>query len=568
MDHEADLLPVRAVNAFVFCPRLFWLEYVEMTFEDNEHTLEGSHVHRRVDKPGGSMPPPGGEADSAGEDPAGGRWHSRSLWLSDSGTGVSGKIDIVEEEDDVAGGVMPVDMKKGKAPEGEGLWPADEVQLVLQALLLRAAGYSVHRVAAWYHGSRRRVVVEIASEHEERARRAVVEARACVSGKRPPLPLVDSPRCEGCSLNPICLPDEVNALRSDHLLRKGEGALRRIRPPRDDALPLYVQSSGARVRLSKGCLKIHPSPRDDGEVKTVGMAQLSQVCLMGAVQITTQALQACLRAGIPVSFFSSGGWFYGRTEGLGNRQVQVRIAQFGAYRSVTALGLARTLVADKVANCRTMLRRNAGQDHGRDEVLARLKEIDDRVHRAEEAQTLLGLEGEAARCYWGVYSELLAGGDEAFRMKGRSRRPPRDPANALLSFGYSLLVKDCTLACLGAGLDPYLGMYHTPHHGRPSMALDLMEPFRPLIVDSVVLQLVKRREAKRSDFIFTGQAVAMKPRLRKALIQRYERRMDELVTHPVFGYRISYRQVLSVQARLTARALMGEIDSMPSFRTR
>jgi len=163
----------------------------------------------------------------------------------------------------------------------------------------------------------------------------------------------------------------------------------------------------------------------------------------------------------------------------------------------------------------------------------------------------------------------MVGRDEpAFLMGGRNRRPPEDPTNALLSFGYALLVKDCVLAISGCGLDPHLGVFHTPHHGRPALALDLMEPFRSIIIDSVVLQMIRRGEAKPDDFVRTGQAVAMKPRVRKKLISAYERRMDELVTHPVFGYRISYRRILAVQARLIARFFCAEIDDMPSFRTR
>jgi CRISPR-associated protein Cas1 len=131
-----------------------------------------------------------------------------------------------------------------------------------------------------------------------------------------------------------------------------------------------------------------------------------------------------------------------------------------------------------------------------------------------------------------------------------------------------LLTKDCVLAVRTAGLDAYLGVFHTTHHGRPSMALDLMEPFRPLIADSVVLGVIRRREVSSDGFKNTGQAVAMEQPARRALIAAYERRMAEEITHPLFGYRISYRQVLSVQARLLARTLTGEIDAMPSFRTR
>ena len=556
---ESDLIQLRAANAHKFCPRLFWLEYVAGEFAHNEHTIKGKSVHKRVDKPGGNMPAPGDDEPD---------WDTRSLWLSDEALGVTGKIDFVDVEDD--GRVYPVDTKKGSAPPGDDeIWPADSVQITLQALLLRSYGYDVDQMAIWYHGSRKRVYVELTDERIDDAVECVERARLLLKSEIPPAPLVDSPKCGGCSLNAICQPDEVNALGRDHLADTEE-SIRRVFTPRDDRLPLYVHTPGTRIGRSKHQLAIKPRRGSDETVEKVGLGRLSQLNLMGAVQISTQALQTCLRNDIPVSFFSSGGWFYGRTVGLGNRQVHVRIAQFDAFESPLALDIARVLVADKIANGRTLIRRNAPAKSELDlsvelESMQRLRR---RAENADNAESLLGLEGNAARHYWRAFGALLARDEEAFEIDGRNRRPPEDPGNAMLSYGYSLLSKDCTLGVSACGLDPHLGIFHTPHHGRPALALDLMEPFRPLIVDSTVLQMVRRGEAKPDDFISTGQAVAMKKGVRKKLIQAYERRMDALITHPVFGYRISYRRTLSVQARLLARVMTGELDEMPSFRTR
>src|SRR5690554_4645204 len=357
---QSELIPARGVNAFVFCPRLFWLEYVVGEFADNEHTVEGRSVHNRVDKPGGEMPGPEGEDAPA--------WQTRSLWLSDAQIGVTAKLDLVDVLE--SGEVFPVDTKKGSAPE-VGLWPADRVQLVLQALLLRANGYTVRKIAAWYHGSRKRVEIALADKLIAEAIRAVEQAREALNTAQPPAPLSDSPKCRGCSLNAICLPDEVNALGRDHL---GEAAaaqsptdkdpeeIRRVFPARDDRLPLYVHTSGTRIGLSKEELKITPRKDVDADVSTVGLGLISQLNLMGTVQITTQAVQACLRNDIPVAYFSTGGWFYGRTIGAENRQIHYRIAQFKAFETDRALTLARVLIADKIANSRTLLRRNA--EHG------------------------------------------------------------------------------------------------------------------------------------------------------------------------------------------------------------
>jgi CRISPR-associated protein Cas1 len=156
----------------------------------------------------------------------------------------------------------------------------------------------------------------------------------------------------------------------------------------------------------------------------------------------------------------------------------------------------------------------------------------------------------------------------AFDFEGRNRRPPRDPVNALLSLGYSLLAKDLTVACYAVGFDPYVGFYHQPRFGRPALALDLMEPFRPLIADSAVLTAVNTGMVTPQDFVRVGGSVALTTAGRKAFFRAYELRMDTLVTHPLFDYRVSYRRLLEIQSRLLARMLEGEIAEYPVFTTR
>ncbi len=542
------------VNEYVYCPRLYWLEHVAGVFLHNEHTLEGAHVHRRVDKPGGKMSAPVEE-----EEP----WHTRSLWVSDRTLGVTAKLDIAEEE---GGTVMPVDTKKG-SPRADGtLWPADEVQLVLQGVLLESQGFLVDKVAAYYNTVRRRVVVPLTDELRKRAEEAVAGARYCLERKVAPAPLIDSPKCPGCSLNLVCLPDEMNfLLESDH---GGEYEVRRVIPPRDDAMPAYIASPGARVGVQKESLRVKPGKWTNDKPSTIGLPKTSQVNVLGTAQLTTQAIIACMRRDIPVTFFSSGGWYYGHTVTSGSRQVHVRVAQFEHAPSDRGFAIARVLIADKIANSRTLLRRNAGRSEEVGQATAALHHFVERVERASDAARLLGLEGAAAKRYWERFAVLVASKGEVFTMKGRNRRPPRDPVNALLSFGYALLVKDCALAVAHAGLDPYLGVYHTAHHGRPSLALDLMEVFRPLVVESAVWSMISRGEVQDGDFIVAGQQVTMKKGAREALIRAYERRMDTMITHPVFGYRITYRQTVAVHARLLARVLTGELPKMPSFRTR
>jgi CRISPR-associated endonuclease Cas1 len=272
---------------------------------------------------------------------------------------------------------------------------------------------------------------------------------------------------------------------------------------------------------------------------------------------------------VPVSFLTSSGFFTGAFVGGHNNRVDVRIAQHRAAGTDVALAVARVLIADKIAGGRTLLRRNRDdEDDVDDATLLRLQRLVEAAGAAPDPARLLAIEGEAAKKQWAAFSTLLSKTDAAFAMDGRSRRPPRDPTNAMLSFLSGMLTRDCLVATSLAGLDPYLGVFHTTHHGRPSLALDLMEPFRPLLVDSVVLGVIRRGEVVPNGFVRTGAGVAMDKPTRRALSVAYERRLAEHITHPRFGYRISYRQTLAVQARLLARALSGEIPALPSFRTR
>jgi CRISPR-associated protein Cas1 len=285
--------------------------------------------------------------------------------------------------------------------------------------------------------------------------------------------------------------------------------------------------------------------------------------------VSTQALRALCDRHIPLFLFTAGGFFVGRLLSHDSNNVELRIAQHRAASDAGAcLALARRFVAAKIRNARTLLRRNLSEPEP-----VRLSELEQAAKKAERADSLaslLGIEGGAARAYFGSFARMFT--EQArglgFDLDGRNRRPPRDPVNALLSFLYALLTKEWTRALMVAGLDPLLGFYHQPRFGRPALALDLMEEFRPLVVDSAVLSIVNTGVVAPSDFQRAGDAVAILPAARKRVILAYERRMDQLVTHPVFGYRISYRRVLEVQARLFGRHLLGEIDEYPEFRTR
>jgi CRISPR-associated protein Cas1 len=322
--------------------------------------------------------------------------------------------------------------------------------------------------------------------------------------------------------------------------------------------------------------------REKDELKQeIRIGEICQVNLMGNVQVSTQVIQSLCEAGKPLCYFSQGGWFYGITTGLNSKNIFLRKSQFRlAEEEWFQLALARRLVAGKIRNQRTMLQRNHLEPSP--QALLSLKQMMEQAERAASLEQLLGIEGNAARVYFGEFAGMiklsdLNGLDEngdrnglqfRFDFSGRNRRPPRDAVNAMLSLGYSLLAKDLTIACYAVGFDPYMGFYHQPRFGRAALALDLMEPFRPLIADSAVLAAINNRMVTPKDFVQAGPGVALTPGGRKGFFRAYELKMDTLVTHPMFEYRVSYRRLLEIQARLLARVLEGEIGEYPVFMTR
>ncbi len=651
-DNLPDYLPARMVNEFVYCPRLFFYEWVDGVFRESVDTVEGKFQHQRVDEAGkrgkgSELPKP--------EEATGEKIHSRSVTLSSEKHRVIAKMDLVEsspgsagvppahglgsppdaallsvvtttssdrEQDIRAGGtpalpaVTPVDYKHGEPRETEGgleLWPADRVQLAVQGLILRENGYRCEEGVVYYVKTRQRVRVAfdeaLMRETEAAIARAWDLARA---GEIPP-PLVDSPKCPGCSLVGICLPDETNSLRGasgewgvgsreskprqlnlfpdpsdseadrpsfnwQSSIGNRQSEPRLLVTPRDELRPLYLNLQGLRVGKSGEVLQVREK---DALRQEVRMGEICQVNLMGNVQITTQAVQALCEAQTPICYFSQGGWFYGITTGLNQKNIFLRRSQFKlADQEWFALALARRLVVGKIRNQRTLMQRNHVEP--KEETLLGLKQMAERAERAREMDELLGIEGNAARLYFQDFagaikadpalrdpdSEAALPRQFRFDFEGRNRRPPRDAVNALLSLGYSLLAKDLTIACYAVGFDPYMGFYHQPRFGRPALALDLMEPFRPLIADSAALTAINTRMVTPQDFVQAGPGVALTPSGRKGFFRAYELRMDTLVTHPQFEYRVSYRRLLEIQARLLARVLEGEIGEYPVFVTR
>jgi CRISPR-associated protein Cas1 len=354
-----DLVPARMVNEFTYCPRLFFLEWVQARFEDNTDTVDGRYQHRVVDREGGAAPlPDEGELLS-----------SRSVLLSSPRLGLVGRVDLIEGD---GGMVRPVDYKRGSPPDKpEHSWDPERVQLCVNGLLLRDAGYRCDEGVLYFVEARRRVVVPFDDELVARTSEMLAGLRQVASADLPPPPLIDSPKCPRCSLVGICLPDETNAL-----LARSDRPVRRLLPRDPAARPIYVAEQGTTVGHRQGRVEV---TRKGEIVQTVRMIDVSQLSVYGNVQITTQLLRQLFAREIPVCWFSYGGWFQGIAEGLPSKHVELRRRQV-ALAHQGGLAIASRMVEGKVRNARTLLRRNGRERN--DAMFATLKNLADEARVA------------------------------------------------------------------------------------------------------------------------------------------------------------------------------------------
>jgi CRISPR-associated protein Cas1 len=556
------------LNEYAYCPRLFHFMHVEGRWADNVYTEEGREAHRRVDKLEHVLPDP--SVDGGGDSPTPDDHErpviSRSVSLGSERLGITGKLDLVATSGDEA---VPVDTKRGRVPRNpERSWEPERVQLMAQGLLLREHGYRSTHGVLYFAESRTRVEIPFTPELEARTLRIIDEASAAAHRTSLPDPLDDSPKCNGCSLSGICLPDETLALREVPADPESAGfeAVRRLYPERESASPLYVQEQGVRIGKTGSVLVVR---RGDEDLAKVRLKDVSQVVLCGNISMSPQTVHLLCEAGVPIVHLTRGHWLHGITSGFTLRNSYDRAAQYRvASEPSQSLRFAKAVVAAKGANQRRLLVRNARESP--EPEVTEMATLLGKVPHARDVGALLGLEGNIAAKYFSRFSDLLRPRDfdAQWDFSARNRRPPLDPVNALLSFGYAMLAKECTVALMGEGLDPWWGIFHQPRHGRPALALDLMEEFRPLVVDSAVITAVNTGMVTLKDFKRSRAACVLDDSGRVAFIRAYEARLDQLVTHPVFGYRCSWRVVIRLQARLLSRWLRGDIPSYVGMVTR
>ena len=331
---------------------------------------------------------------------------------------------------------------------------------------------------------------------------------------------------------------------------------------------------------------IEPEDKERGRPRKktrVPLLKIDRVVVQGNATLTSPAIGALMERQAEVTFLNRYGRFQGHLAPAFSKNGQLRLAQTAAHHNpITHHHFGQAFVSGKLQNMRTMLMRanRSRQNATLATAVAALQRIigevqattpDSEMPDPVQPQAhsvygrLQGLEGNGTAHYFNCFSHLL---NEGELFKGRTRRPPRDPVNALLSYGYTILLNQVTSAICTVGLDPYVGYLHSSQYGKPALALDLMEEFRPLIVDSVVLSLFNNKAIQGKHFMEEFGAYRLSDSGRRIFLTKLEARFDESITHPVFEYKATYRRCLELQARLLAKRVMGEIPAYPAFTVR
>jgi CRISPR-associated protein Cas1 len=543
-------LSVHSLHALAYCERLFFLEEVERVRVADERVYAGRTLHVEIERE---------ETDEI-----------VSYGFESETYGLIGKVDCIRKRD---GEIIPYEHKRGKSARlSDGkpeTWASDRLQIIAYALLVEEkTGKTISEGRVRYHADNVTVRVPLDDAARSFFEKSLARAKQLqTSVERPPV--TENERlCVKCSLAPVCLPEEARLAEklavNDDL--PDDNKPLQLFPAIDERQILHVLTNGAKVGRKGDRLEIWSPETEEKQVYPV--QEIGQIVLHGFAQITTQALRLCAERNLGVHWVGYGGRYMGAwTSGQGS--VQRRIRQYKALTDMDfCLQLAKRLVEAKARSQLSFLLR-ASRESGReiDDVqtsISNIRKLLSPLHRAESIDSLRGFEGSVGASYFKALPHLVS--DEAgeiMKPDGRNRRPPKDRCNALLSYGYSLLLKDITNAILVVGLDPSLGFYHTPRSQAHPLALDLMEIFRVTLVDLPVIGSINRRQwDETKDFQIAGNQVWLSDSGRKKFIQIYERRKADQWKHPVIGYSLSYSRHLELEVRLLEKEWTDKLSSV------
>lgn len=537
---DQSLIRVMALHALAYCERLFYLEEVEEIRVADHRVYAGRTLHEA-------------EVDGDGE------WES--VQLESETWGLKGKVDYVRYRD---GGVVAFEHKRGRSC-GDEAWESDRLQVIAYAALLEEyLGKPIKEGRVRYHANNKTVRVPIVEDSFAKLRAAIARARELAETVQRPPVAENEKLCAKCSLAPVCLPEEERLL---HAVDADELAPPRLFPEDDERRIVHVTDEGSRV--SKSGEQIVVTPREDDPHKFPGR-DVASIVLHGPTQISSQAIHYAVAHNIGVHWITGGGYYVAGLMPAGG--VQRRHRQFEGLRNTPlCLSLAKRLAKAKVENQLKFLMRNSrGKDlegtaaQSVKNMRAELRGVD----RAPDIDTLRGHEGMAGKLYFSALPVLLDQTQGLMRFAGRNRRPPEDPFNAALSFGYSLLYRDVMAAIICVGLDPAFGFFHTPRSAAYPLALDVMELFRVVLWDMPLVASVNRNQWKEEHFTRTQKQVWLSPDGRKQAIELYEKRKQEQWKHPVLKYSLSYARAMELEVRLLEKEWSGSPGLFANMRIR
>ncbi len=549
---QDEPLRVMALRALGYCPRLFYLEEVEEIRVANEPVYAGRTLHEEL---------------AADEEASG---LLTDVELSSETLGLTGKADCLCRRD---GALIPYEHKRGRSNRQEGVataWSADALQVAAYGMLLEEVKQClVPEGRIRYHAERVTVRVPLDAAMRQQVCEAVAEGRRLrQTTERPPVAAHER-QCVGCSLAPVCLPEE------DRFIADSSYKPKRLFPANRQRSTIHVVTPGSQVRKSGDGIELVTR---DGEVHRYAVAEVDSIVLHGFSQVTTQTLQLCAAHEISVHWLNPSGSYMG-CFCSGSNAVQRRIRQYKALcEDDFRLKLAKRLVQAKVElTLRYMLRatrdRDASDSSRQSEVenaIRNIRSLLRQLSRAESADQLRGYEGAAAREYFGLVPHFLKESVPAEMFpRGRSRRPPQDRFNAALSYLYSLLYSSVLQTIMVVGLEPSFGFFHTPRSSTPPLVLDLMELFRLVLCDMPLIGSINRLQWDISeDFSVSPGRVWLSSRGKRKVIELYERRLEDEWKHPVVGYSLSYARLIELEVRLLEKEWNQEEGLFAKFRIR
>ncbi len=559
VNFAAQPLRVMSLHALLYCERLFYLEEIEEIRVADGAVYAGRRLHDDV-------------VPLEDETP-----ERRSVEVASESWGLMGKVDAARKRN---GAWIAYEHKRGRCRRSnvnEVLpWPSDRIQVIAYAVLLsEALGEPVMEARVRYHADNVTAIIAIDEAALDDLRVAIARARVLQQTTARPPVTENEQLCIRCSLAPVCLPEEERLLSernsSTAQVLDEDSDAKHVPPKTPKLFPsvrqkqtLHITSNRATVGRSGESLLVTSEDENRQPVKQrVPIEDIDSVVIHGFAQVTTQAIHLCASRSVAIQWMTFGGKFAAGTASSPGR-VQQRIRQYEALRDEpTRLRLARNLVHAKIeTQLKYLLRATRGRDAARETVaehIERIRRSLSGVEHADCAASLLGLEGMAAKAYFAAMPSLLV--DQVPMMlvpQGRSKHPPKDRFNALLSFGYGMLFGFVHRSALAVGLEPAFGFYHRPRSAAPPLVLDVMELFRTSLWEMPLIGSVNRLQwDPEADFVVTVQKVWLSDSGRKKAIGLFEERLENSYKHPHTGQSMSYARMVELELRLLEKEWTG-----------